>query len=150
LLQLHGPDHLDAHPVVAIGVDADGYNLDHFGGDVAVAPRIHRELGPVALGQWTDFILKIRFAKDTTGMITIWRRNEGQQNFHEVARLSGIPTLQYRGTDPVGGHYWKTGFYRSKEAFTNTLWNDGVTRASTYEEALASFGAVAPTVPAGP
>jgi hypothetical protein len=150
LLQLHGPDDLDAHPLLAIGVDADGFNLDHFGGDVAAAPRIRRALGPASPGQWTDFILKISFAKESTGSITVWRRNEGQKNFHRVASLTHIPTLQYRGTDPVGGHYWKTGFYRSKEDFPNTLWNDGVTRASTYEEALASFGVVAPTVPAGP
>ena len=150
LLQLHGPDYLDAYPLVAIGVDANGYNLDHFGGDVAVAPRIHRALGPATRGHWTDFILKITFSKDAKGDITVWRRDEGQDKFYEVTHLTNIPTLQYRSTDPIGGHYWKTGFYRSKEAFTNVLWNDGVTRSNTYEEALASFGVVSPTVPTGP
>jgi hypothetical protein len=150
LLQLHGPDDLDAYPLIAIGVDANGYNLEHFGGDVAVAPRIRRALGPATLGQWTDFILEVTFAKGPTGDITVWRRNEGQDKFYRVTRITGIPTLQYRGSDPVGGHYWKAGLYRSKEDFANTLWNDGVTRASTYEEALASFDVVAPVAPTGP
>ncbi len=151
LFQLHGPDYLDAYPLVAIGVDADGYNLDHFGGDTTTAPRIHRALGPVTPGQWVDFILKVTFAKDATGEITVWRRNEGETTFTQMTTLTNIPTLQYRGTDPVGGHYWKMGYYRSKQSFTNVLWNDGVTRADTFEEAVAALsGTTTPPASAFP
>jgi hypothetical protein len=150
VFQLHGPDYLDVFPLISVGLDSGGFYLDHYGGNVANTTRLHRALGPVTAGVWTDFILKITYATGATGEVMVWRRNEGEQNFTQVATLSDVPTLQYIGSDPVGEHYWKTGYYRSKEDFTSVIWNDNVVRADTYEEVVDFLGTVTPPPPPPP
>ena len=136
ILQLHGPDSLSASPAIAVSVQ-DQFNISLNSGDLDAATKTHRRSYPFAnsnlnLGKWVDLVMKVKFAKDFTGVVTVWRRDEGQTSYQPMLSLAGVPTLQYRSSQgSVGGHYWKHGFYRSDEAgITNVLWLDGLKRFS--------------------
>lgn len=147
VLQLHGPNSLKASPSIAVRV------LDHFAISLHAgnlddrAKAAWHESHPfknyrLAPGKWVDLVLRVKLAKDFTGEVDVWRRDEGQVSFtHELA-LRRIPTLQYAsGIDNglVGKHYWKHGLYRSKDrSITNVLWLDGLTRANSFEAAIRS------------
>ena len=99
-------------------------------------------------GKWVDLVIKIKFAKDFTGAVAVWRRDEGQANFKQVVSLENVPTLQYRSSQgPVCMHYWKHGLYRSKQiSITNVLWLAGLTRGDSLADVVrASFGAIGKT-----
>lgn len=156
-LQLHGPDVNHASPVFELGA-LNRFYLATEVGDLDYCPsdpsRCINKMysfsdGSLNLGHWTDFVIRIHFAKSYTGTVDIWRRNEGQTSFTNVLSLSNVPTLQFRSSvngGAVGDHYWKTGFYRSPETFTNVLWIDGPVRGDSFDAVVAAaFPAVAST-----
>ena len=144
IFQLHGPDAYGASPSVSFLVTDHFYFLFHSGNLEDPLGRLFQEYtlldSSLNLGNWIDFILKIKFAKDFTGSVNVWRRNEGQANFTEVLSLSNVPTLQYKESEgPVVDHYWKHGFYRSKQTtITNILWLDGLTRGNTFDVVVSA------------
>lgn len=102
------------------------------------------------IGHWVDLVLKITFAKDFTGSVTAWRRNEGQNGFSQELQVNSVPTLQYKSSlGGVGAHYWKHGLYCAKQtSITNVLWLDGMTRGGGYDEVVqAAFGLAAAATP---
>lgn len=148
VFQLHGPDDLRASPSVAVSVQ-EQFALDLHGGDLDDRQRAlwHKSFpftdSRLVPGKWVDLVLKIRFAKDHTGTVDVWRRDEGQTAFTKVLEVRDVPTLQY--STRLGGvkpHYWKHGLYRSKQTtITNVLWLDGLTRGDSFEAVVkAAFG----------
>jgi hypothetical protein len=155
ILQLHNPDGLTtpsgegvspalAFEVRSFGENADRFSLDMTTGDLARSDSIHNFYdfsdGSLNLGKWTDFVLKIKYAKDATGSVDVWRRNEGSIVFTNVLSISNVPTLGYDSTvggGIVGDHYWSTGFYRNATSLTNVLYLDGMTRGIDFNAVVA-------------
>ncbi len=141
ILQLHGPNNVKASP--SFGLNAtDRFWIQNDGGDLDSNTPHNYQLSDssLALGHWVDFVIKLKFAVDSTGEITVWRRDEGQTDFTQVLDVNA-PTLQYRSSvsTNLGYHYWKEGLYRAVQAPngpTNILWLDGLTRASTFDAAV--------------
>lgn len=155
IFQLHGPDVLAASPSVAVSVQ-NRFSIDLHSGDLdSVNKSLRWKSYPLTssglnLGHWVDLVLQIKFAKDFTGSVTVWRRDEGQAGFAQVLSLINVPTLQYKSSlGGVGSHYWKHGFYRSKQtAITNVLWLDGLTRGDTYDDVVkAAFAGTLQVLP---
>jgi hypothetical protein len=138
-LQLHGPAEFGAIPSIALFLSSGVYQLLLNGGDLDHNPCLGYYTlsdSSMNLGKWTDFILGIKFAIDTTGAITVWRRNEGVTGFSKVMDVIGVPTLQYKSATK-GDHYWKCGLYRQVgTAWTNTLHVDCVARQLSYDVAI--------------
>ena len=141
-LQLHGPDVLDASPAFGLEV-RNRFSLDMEVGDVTRSnPYGFYEFsdGSLNLGHWTDFVIRIKYAKDATGSVDIWRRNEGATAFTNVLSVANTPTLQYSPNvngGAIGNHYWKTGYYRDANSVTNMLYLDGVTRGTSFDSVVA-------------
>lgn len=145
VLQLHGPDSLGASPSLSLHADQGVWRFFVDAGDLATSP-VTREVvlatPAFALGQWTDFVIRIAFATDSTGHVTIWRRDEGATAFTQVADAA-VPTLQYDSrAGGVGAHYWKQGLYRGQShGLTNVFWMGPTSRAATFDGAEgAAFG----------
>lgn len=146
LFQLHGGEKLSAPPAIALHASASQYFIRTNGGDLSNGNnfRTIRLTDPsLNLGRWTDLVMMIKFASDSTGQITVWRRNEGEISFRKVADAVNIPTLQFKTAAnlPPGHHYWKQGLYRSAAEITNVIWIGPTARATSFEAAeLAAFG----------
>jgi hypothetical protein len=155
-LQLHGPLGFLNAPPVSIDL-VDHYKVSVRGGDADVLGNWHgksyelKDSGRIRPDQWEDFVLMVKFARDETGEVRLWRRTNGVLT--NVFELSGVPTLVFKRSLEAkapndrqrmlaGAHYWKQGFYRSTSpSVTTTLYQTGLVRASTFEAAtLAAFG----------
>jgi hypothetical protein len=143
--QLHGPDTYIASSVIAIEA-TDAFYLDIQAGDLDTPAATFEKSniplsdGSLNLGHWVDFVLKIKYAKDSTGAIDIWRRNEGNVQFTQVLALNNIPTLQYKSSmGEIGKHYWKYGYYRSDQnTVTNILLLGAMARGTTFENVIGA------------
>ena len=147
-LQLHGPDILEASPSFAmdtlnaskndgISVVLHAGNLDDPENSLQWATYELSESG-LNRGNWIDFVVKIKFASDFTGSVSVWRRDEGETDFTLVLTINNVPTLQYRESvngGAVGPHYWQHGFYRPVQSGSviNILWLDGMSRGDTFD-----------------
>lgn len=149
IFQLHGPDALGTSPSITVSIQKGIEIFIHAGNLDSPSGSVQNTFYPLSdstlnIGKWVDLVLKIKFAKDFTGAVTVWRRNEGQANFLQVLDKTNIPTLQYKVSQGgVGNHYWKHGLYRSKQTgtITNILWLDGMTRGNTYNDVVCTaFG----------
>ena len=160
-LQLHGDDKYGMSPSFAMDIK-DAFQVDNMGGDldycnnyiVTDPAKCNFTFYPLSdgslnLGHWVYFVIKIKFAKDFTGSIDVWRANEGQSQFTQVLSKSNIPTLQYRGTINNGivpNHYWKTGFYRSEQTtLINVIYLGSIVRGSTFNDVVAAAFPSTPT-----
>ena len=149
VFQLHGPDSLGDSPSFCVQVLDQFYIMLHSGDLDSQEDSLQGEfypLSPGALnpGHWIDFVIQIEFARDFTGSVHVWRRDEGQPDFTPALALDNVPTLQYRSSQGgVGDHYWKHGFYRSEQdTSTHVLWLDGLTRGGTFASVVqAAFPA---------
>jgi hypothetical protein len=151
IFQLHGPDSLGASP--SFGLDATSkLSLNVHAGDISDSANPFRWKkyaftgnDDLSRGTWIDLVVMIKFAKDATGAVAIWRRDQDQSAFTQVLAVSGIPTLQYSGSgSAVGPHYWKHGYYRGKQpdgGVTNVLWLDDLARGTSFDAVVqAAFG----------
>lgn len=134
--QAHGPDEYAAPPAISINVDSK-FSLFVLGGDMSKKVGGTKSLTKSSLnaGKWVDFVLKIKWASDATGAVTVYRRDEGETAWNTVADITSVPTLQYLGTSGVKQHYWKAGLYRSESSHTNSLTLGSIIRAKTFAEA---------------
>jgi hypothetical protein len=149
VFQLHGPDSYGMSPAFALVVanasmPGPKYTVSVHAGRKDLTRNLSWELSKsdLALGRWVDFIVKIKFAQDASGAVTVWRRDQGATGFTQVLDKTGLPTLQYTTSSSGQPHYWKTGFYRpSSCSITNRLWIDGPVRGSTFDAVRqAAFG----------
>lgn len=94
-------------------------------------------------GKWVDFVIKIKFAVDSTGEILVWRRDNYGTNktFTNVLAVRHTNTLLYyfaNSVKTVPKHILHYGLYTSRQpppGVTNILWLDGFTMATTPEAA---------------
>lgn len=112
-------------------------------------------------GKWNDFVMRVRWAHDKTGLLEIWHRIEGQPGFRKALSLRNVPTLRWHpsyGPDKIG--VIKIGLYRKSNCAvpvqlgcsgdhgvqgTSTLYHDGFSRGTSFEEvAAAAFGDARP------
>jgi hypothetical protein len=132
LFQLHGPDRYAASPSIgmtckdAFGIDITAGDL-HGGNPTKNKYRAFSD-GSLNEGTWVDFLMKVKFARDSSGSVTVWRRNQGRTAFAKVY-AANTPTLQYNG-NTVENHYWKHGLYRGISNVTNVLYLDGMMRGT--------------------
>ena len=87
-------------------------------------------LGALPKGQWSDFVIEVRFGCTGMGYAKVWRNSELLVDVRERK-------IGYCG-DP--GLYWKQGFYRSGYGKTTRLWFDDTFRWRNAEDAFAHFG----------
>ncbi len=134
--QLHGPNEYKAPPAVALHAE-DKFSLFVLAGDLDKKLGGRRVLtrSDLNVGKWVDFVLAVKWAPDTSGWIAVFRRDEGETDWEQVADIKSLATLQFKGTAPVGPHYWKAGFYRSESQHANTLWLGPIIRAKSFEGA---------------
>lgn len=149
VLQLHGPDVLNASPAFAIHAEGNIHVVTQTGDLDSVTENTVYALSEnsLNLGYWSDFIIKIVYAKGATGSFEVWRRNEGYMEFTSVLAVSNVPTLQYKTSvngGAVGDHYWAHGLYEPEQTtITNVLWLDGIARGTSYDAILTnSFPAI--------
>lgn len=134
--QLHGPNEYKAPPAVALHAE-DKFALFVLAGDLdkKVGGRRFLTRSELNLGKWVDFVLAVKWAPDASGWISVFRRDQGEDEWEKVADIKSLATLQFKGADPVGPHYWKAGFYRSESQHANTLWLGPIIRSKSFEEA---------------
>lgn len=136
VLQLHGPNNLpsnQAAPSFYIDIAAGRYNLKQNGGDTSNVIRLTTDLGQLVLGQWVDFLFKVKWAADGTAQTQVWKRVNGEGDLILVA-TTNTPNM-YSKNGVAVPHYWKRGIYRNDEAFSNVLYQSHFVKASTFEEA---------------
>ena len=149
--QLHGPNEdingkdLNASAAISLNTmltnNEPGISLILYTGDLSNPDYAENSFdlegnNSLNKGNWIDFILKIKFSTSKTGAITIWRRDEGDNDFVEVLNKTGIATLQYHSNEETDGkHNWQQGFYRPQQQspLTNVLWFDGMSRGTSFE-----------------
>lgn len=136
IFQLHESDTLHPGSNPPFTFDMKGVFSIGTKGTDGVFRTINFSDNSLRKGEWVDFIFRVKWAKTKTGEVQVWRRNQDQTAFTQVALTTGISTLQ-DGTNS----YWKQGQYRSKANVTSIFWLDNMTRADTYNEVLAVFGA---------
>jgi hypothetical protein len=142
LAQLHGPDALGQSPIFCLKAESTFYVELRVGNkDDANNTWPTYALSDNALekGKWVDFIVYIRYSK-TNGQVKVWRRDEGDAGFAQVANITThdylpyLPTLQWANDGVVSAtSYWKFGIYRNP---TNTgihqMWCDGFTTGTSF------------------
>lgn len=72
--------------------------------DVAQAPNLvdfNLSDSTLAVGQWVDFVMRVKWTRTTDGSIEVWRRGQGDSSFHKVLSKFAIPTLQANGTNSL-------------------------------------------------
>jgi chitodextrinase len=149
-LQLHGADSLGTNPAFAFDA-SDVIRFSLRGGNLSQNNGDDYDLSNNSLnkGKWIDFIMTIKYAKDTTGFVTIERRDEGQTNYTTVLNIPNVATLQYANGQGVLPHYMKHGLYRNHENFTSILDVDGFTREVVTGSAPAPSDTQAPSASTG-
>jgi hypothetical protein len=123
--------------IFEIGLNGGDWDVK---GNVAGTMYQFSDGGVIQFDQWTDFIVRLSFAKAPTANVDVWRRDQAQSTFTRVLSLSNVETLSYwpshEGLKP---HYWKQGFYRSESLETHQLWLSGLVIANTFD--LAEYRA---------
>jgi hypothetical protein len=110
---------------------------------------------PMVYGRWLDFYMHVVWRSRTNGILQIWYRVEGQQQFtklySDVPRDKALievrphPTLLYNtvsgapGVNRKPGLELEGGFYRASTPWTNTYWWDGMRRRQSKASILAGF-----------
>lgn len=145
IMQLHS---FSGSPPFAFNAE-DKFGITLNGGNTCSAnnfKKIAFSDGSLNKGKWTDFAMKIKWSSSNTGAITVWRRNEGETQFRQIANVSGVANLK----SCVSAHYWKTGLYRGPNSKgTNIYYMDALTWGDSYDAVIAqAFGSQAPPVPA--
>ena len=156
ILQLHGPCTFLNAPPVSIDL-INHYTISIRGGDADVLGNWHgksyelKDGGALRYDKWEDFVLMIKYARDNTGEVRLWRRTDGALT--NVFEATGVPTMVFKPSVEAkapnerqrmlgAAHYWKQGYYRSTSPnVTSTLYQTGLVRASTFNAAvLSAFG----------
>ncbi len=143
-LQLHSNAALNASPAFSLNA-MDQFYVVIIGGNLDDTNHYYKysllSKADLNRGHWVDFVIGIKYAKDNTGAVNIWRRDEGESTFTNVFSVNNIPTLQYKTSVSSGaiiGHYWQTGLYRPNNIpHSNVLWLDGMTRGTTFDAVVA-------------
>jgi Polysaccharide lyase len=159
-MQLHAADVFHSPPAFALDVE-DNFHVKTLAGDLMDSNGRPRSDTPLSLtngelrrGHWVEFLIDVLWAYDNHGSLIIYRRDEGEDQFAQVFKQVGQPTLQFDSQipnsrdaitsdgKPAYVHYWKAGFYRSVSAgVVSRLWLGPIVRGTSRDEvAVAAFG----------
>ncbi|KAA5543358.1 heparin lyase I family protein [Adhaeribacter rhizoryzae] len=161
--------HTTISPPIAFNARANQVQVDFNSGNIEKWwPAEYGEsftiLNDLSKGKWHDFIVRVKFRPDATGIFEVWHRLEGQAEFTKVLSLLNIPTLQWTPNinqieagydvpfvkDGVNGFttgcYIQHGLYRGNGDAstgtgqnTNTLYQDNWSRGATYNAVRERF-----------
>jgi hypothetical protein len=113
------------------------------GGSGNVAPMIAVP-APLALETWHLLVVHVRWKTDSSGIIEVWHRQQGDSSWNQTVSLRGYPTLQWTAdmgpnaiTDMTTSD--KIGAYRGSATFPLTVWQDGFVRTSSFAAAAAAL-----------
>jgi hypothetical protein len=108
-----------------------------------VAPMIAVP-APLALEQWHQLIVHVRWTTDSSGIIEVWHRQQGDSSWNKTVSLRGYPTLQW--TADMGPNAVtemttsdKIGAYRGSATFPLTIWQDGFVRTTSFAAAASAL-----------
>ena len=89
----------------------------------------------LSTGLWNDFVIHVKWAATSTGIIEIFHKTEDLEDFNKVLSLKGIPTLQYRlDSNSPASPYFKLAHYRSSvNTHKSTLYHDGFRQGRTRQ-----------------
>ena len=105
-----------------------------------VAPMFARPKGtPMEVNVWHQFVLHVRWAADTSGLIECWHRIKGG-SWVKTATGHGFATLQIQNGKVQPAVQDKWGPYRSSSPIPDTLWYDSISKSSTFTAAMAYLG----------
>lgn len=101
-----------------------------------VAPMIAVP-APLALEQWHQLIVHVRWATDSSGIIEVWHRLKEGDSWKKTVSLRGYPTVQWtaeEGPEAIAGGVTadKIGAYRGRATFPLTIWHDGFVRTTSF------------------
>jgi len=154
VLQLHGPNAYGGtaagSPNFALDITGGNYHLEQRGGDKDNPTITTHSLGAISYNTWVDFVFEVTWESSAEAAINVWTRANSagalQQRYvsadNNGSSLSGwmAPNLYSESGVPQTG-YWKRGFYRSEEAFTNILYLSTLCRADNLKDAATcAFG----------
>jgi hypothetical protein len=98
---------------------------------------------PLALEEWHQLIVRVRWATDSSGVIEVWHRLQGEESWNKTVSLDGYPTVQWTEKErPVkidGNSSDKIGAYRGGADLPLTVWHDGFVRTTTFAAAAAAL-----------
>ncbi|KAA9325646.1 polysaccharide lyase [Adhaeribacter soli] len=127
-------------PATALRIKDDTYHL-HTGNSLSPDNRQYISLGPVAKGQWTQFVLHFIHSNGSDGLIEVWR--------------NGTKILTHKGGNMYSGELpkWKVGVYKSafkygtSDVDKRVLYYDDI-RVGNANATLAEMMGSATTAPA--
>jgi hypothetical protein len=103
--------------------------------------KTHLGLGPIATGQWTDFVFEFDWASDATGRVDVWQRTGGNSEWTHSSKDGGNT---YNDAHDSG--YIKWGIYKPG-------WNNGavtdVTKRAVFHDNIAIGTTCASVMPPG-
>jgi hypothetical protein len=92
---------------------------------------------PLALEQWHQLIVHVRWTTDSSGIIEAWHRLKGASSWNKTVTLRGYPTVQWtpeEGPQAIADSVTsdKIGAYRGRATFPLTIWHDGFIRSTSF------------------
>jgi hypothetical protein len=99
---------------------------------------------PMALGAWHQLVLRFRWATDSSGVIEVWHRLNGNATWKKTVSVRGYPTVQWTadsGPQAIArsGTTDKIGAYRARADFPLTVWHDGFVRTRSFASAASAL-----------
>jgi Polysaccharide lyase len=106
------------------------------GGTVPIAYAVPP--GQLTLGVWHQFVIHVRWAADSSGIVEVWHRQKGSSGWTRTAAYSNYPTVQWSpGGSPDTNQATadKEGAYRGPSSAALSIWHDGFCVATTFTAA---------------
>lgn len=127
----------DGSPAISMTVDDGKYLLEGGEGHPGDVEPFKRELGPASPGEWTDWVVHIKFSPEAAnGFVEVWRN--GEQVLSRFSPPSGTMYPGEGGEDAES--YLKTGYYRDGDiSRPGVLYFDGW-RVGTARDAVDLAG----------
>lgn len=160
--------HTAISPPVAFSARANSVRVEVSSGNIVNAyptafEKTYTVLNDLHKGQWNDFIVRIKFRPDATGILEVWHKLKSASTFTKVLSLKNIPTLQWtsnvnqlesdyklpfklNGVDGyTTGCYVQHGLYRQDTPSVeqggniNVLYQDNWSRGTSFSAVKATF-----------
>ena len=143
VFQMKGYNRVARNPAISFNIESDN-NIKvvrctgNFGSSTSLCPTGLVSYPTPILNinnikdKWVDYVMRVRFAVDNSGIIEVWFKIDGQSSYTKAVEWQNIPTLQY---DPVVGtkdiYHLLIGPYRGHESNTQDLYATGVKIGTT-------------------
>ena len=131
--ELHGDDGAQAPFKIGINSIISGPNpsvgfvAELNTGDPSSPTQTLWRLGNLVTGQWVDFVVHVRWKRDTTGIVQVW------MNDTEIVNATGIQTFY---TNDMTKLRAQAGYYRADYSKTAILYLDAMKIGNSYTSVL--------------